>query len=138
MEEKEIIYRKIGVVMTGVGASSYFISMIIHFNRTFLLLSNLLFSGGILLVLKPEKSMKLFLSRKRIPATVCLAIGLILICFNFGLLGSLSQLVGAFLLFGGFIPYIFESLKEVPIIGEFIKKITIPDFIYQMNNEKLP
>jgi hypothetical protein len=123
-----------GVVITGIGVVCFIVSTFARFSRFVLLLANILFFSGIVCTLGLMKSHNLFLSQKRIPATVMLGLGLVLILFNHGFLGLIAQLAGSFVLFGGFLPIIMKRARKIPGIGEYFR-FALPGFMYSMNQE---
>ena len=112
-----------GKVMSGMGSIIFLVSLFFNFNRALLIISDILFICGIFFILGKNRSMHLFFYQNRIPATILLIFGLLFIVFDRGGLGCLLQLFGAFLMFGGFIPFFLNEIKKIPIICDLFRNI---------------
>jgi hypothetical protein len=135
MEEDEATNRQAGVFLTAVGGLWFLSAAFVGFKRWILISSNALFFTGIGLIIGTEKLERLFLAPKHLRASVCLVLGFLLILFNRGMLGWTIQILGAFLLFGGFLPVILKKFRRIPGIGDHVR-VTLPKFVYDMNPEE--
>ena len=137
MEDIDQSNKKIGVICSAIGALGFLISIFMNFNRTYMLLSDCIFFIGIFFILGTNRTIHLFASPKRAPATALISFGIIITLFNHGFYGAIIQLIGAFLMFGGFLPHLFHSLSKLPIIGPLFR-VALPSFFYEMNDDNLP
>lgn len=129
--------KKIGVICSAIGALGFLISIFMNFNRTYILISDCLFFVGIFFILGINRTIHLFTSQKRLPATLFMSFGIIITSFNHGFFGAIIQLIGAFLMFGGFLPKLFNSLSKLPVIGP-VFRVALPSFVYDMQDDNLP
>ena len=112
---------QLGKILSGIGGAGFLIGFAANAHRGMLICSNFLFFVGIFLIIGFERAKKLFLRPSYIKGTGFLIFGLILTIFNHGFVGSAIQLVGAYFVFGGFIPVIMVHLRKLPIIGPIFK-----------------
>jgi hypothetical protein len=136
MAEDETSVRQLGVFLTGIGSLLFVSSVFAGFGRGILLTSNVSFVVGVFCILGFQKACKLFFQPRHIPATLALAIGLAFIAFCHGFIGLVCQLIGAFLMFGGFLPIVFNRLRKVPVVGPYLR-VPLPRFVYGMNAEEM-
>ena len=137
MEDIDQTNKKIGVICSAIGALGFLISIFMNFSRSYMLFSDCLFFVGIFFILGIDRAIHLFTSPKRAPSTGFMAFGIVLAFLNHGFYGAIFQLIGAFLMFGGFLPHLFHSLSKLPIIGP-IFRVALPSFFYEMNDDNLP
>ena len=112
---------QLGKILSGAGCAGFVLGFIAKCHRGMLICSNVLFFVGIFLIIGFERAKKLFTRQKSVHGTVFLAIGLIFTVINHGFIGSVLQLIGAFVVFGGFVPVIMVHLRKLPIIGLLFK-----------------
>lgn len=131
--------RQLGTFLTGSGSVVYLLSILCGFSRTGMLISNVAFFAGILLILGVGRCQRLFLGEKHLVATVFIGFGAVLIIANKGFFGFICQGAGIFMLFGGFLPVLLSKLRRMPVIGQYMK-FSLPGFVYKMKDseETLP
>lgn len=105
--------KKVGSVLTGLAGLLFSIAVMMKFHRGLLLLSNLLFFAGLIVILGIEKFQKLFTQQQRLPGTICFGIGIFCIVINKGFLGFLSDLVGIYICFGGFVRMMITRVRKL-------------------------
>jgi hypothetical protein len=135
MAEDESAVRQLGVFLTGIGSLLFVSSVLTRFSRGVLLTSNASFIAGVFCILGFRKACGLFFRPRHIPATIALATGIAFIALRRGPIGAVWQLIGAFLMFGGFLPVVFNRLRKVPVIGPYLR-VPLPRFVYGMNAEE--
>ncbi|EAX95825.1 hypothetical protein TVAG_375340 [Trichomonas vaginalis G3] len=105
--------KQLGSILTGLGGVAFAIGVVAKFHRGMLILSNILFFAGLIVILGLEKFQKLFTQKQRLPGTICFAIGLIFILFNKGLIGTIADLAGIYICFGGFVRMMLINVKKI-------------------------
>ena len=112
---------KIGVAMTAFGAFFTFLGVIFFLDSAFLTLGNLLFVGGVFLVMGPARCKSFFVERKRLRASVCFFLGILLVMMGYCFLGLCLQGFGFLNLFGNFFPMVIRVLEVTPLIGTVLR-----------------
>ena len=110
------------VIGSGVigGGFLFFILGIFSFSSEFLITANLLFLIGLNLLMTPRNFINFLIRKEKLKGTVAFFIGIILIFLKQAILGIIGELVGAYWLFGGFLPMLFTVLSKIPVLGLLI------------------
>lgn len=111
---------QLGKILSGIGGASFLIGMLFSFHCGMLVFANILFFVGIFFIVGLERGKKLFTRKKAVPGTCLLVIGFIATFINHGFYGSFLQLLGASIVFNGFIPYITARIRKIPVIGPIL------------------
>ena len=123
---------KIGIFMVMAGLSSYSVGLLFFFDRSLLLLGNILFLVGIRMLIGFMGSVSFFVKRGKLKGSLFYFFGLFVIIIKFAFIGAILQLYGIFILFYSFFPHLFEWVLSVPLIGPFLKHNRF--FNYLMNS----
>jgi hypothetical protein len=138
MSGNEEGYRNLGTLLTIAGGLSFFSAILSGFNRRMTVASNLLIFAGVALVLGPQKFIQFLSNSKRIAGTLTFILGFVLVVFNRRFFGAICELIGIFILFGGFVPRILNVLQRMPYIGKYFR-FALPSFFYRnVDEEELP
>lgn len=113
--------RKVGVPMLGVGAALTVLGISLFFNKTLLRLGNLCFVGGVPLTIGPGRTMGYLMKKEKARATVCLALGILLVFAGWPVVGIVLEAFGFLNLFGNMFPVAMAILKNMPVIGPLLK-----------------
>jgi hypothetical protein len=107
----------IGAGVTGFGVLFFIIGIFTFLNRKLLVTSSILLILGLSLALGPLSLVRLLIQKDRVKGTVAFLGGVVLIFGRLSLPGVACEAVGAYWLFGGFLPIILSILSRVPLVG---------------------
>lgn len=113
--------KKVGIMLLGGGAIFTLLGISLFFNKTLMRLGNLLFIAGVPLFIGPGRTTGYFLQPKKARATGCLAFGIFLVLVGWPILGICLEAFGILNLFGNMFPVFMILLKQMPIVGSFMK-----------------
>lgn len=84
------------MLLVGIGASLYFLGLIMFIDRLFMFLGNIALLAGVGYFSGPLTLMTFFLRPAKIKGSICFFIGLFLLIAGWGLLATILQLYGMF------------------------------------------
>jgi hypothetical protein len=111
--------RKLGILFLSAGAAFTALGITLFFNKTLMRLGNLLFVGGIPLMIGPGRTLGYFLQPKKARATGCLVSGIFLVLVGHPVIGILLEIFGLLNLFGNMFPVLLIMAKNLPVVGSF-------------------
>ena len=135
MQDNETRFKNMGTLFTIAGGMSFLSSIFSGFKTRTLIVSDLLFFVGVFLILGPTKFLQFVISKKRMYGSITIFIGIVLVLFKRNVFGGIIQLLGIFLMFGGFLPKLITVLRNTPVIGKYFR-FALPSWLYR-NNEDL-
>ncbi|KAF8473024.1 Got1-domain-containing protein [Russula ochroleuca] len=112
--------QKIGVGLTSFGALFMMLGIMLFFDGALLALGNILFLGGLFLIIGPQKTFYFFARKNKLRGTACFLGGILLVFFKWPTIGVLVEMFGFLNLFGDFFPVIITFLRQLPFIGQFL------------------
>jgi hypothetical protein len=112
--------RKIGIGMTFGALLFGFLGVVLFFDRALLTLANLLFLGGVTLIIGPTRTVAFFIVPQRLKGTVCFATGLVMVLMGWCFTGLIVEGFGFINLFGDFFPYVLAVVSRIPIVGTIL------------------
>jgi len=112
--------QKIGVGLTSFGALFMMLGIMLFFDGALLALGNILFLGGLFLIIGPQKTFYFFSRKNKLRGTTCFLGGILLVFFKWPTIGLLVEMFGFLNLFGDFFPVILTFLRQLPFIGQFL------------------
>ncbi|KAH9991764.1 putative GOT1-membrane protein required for ER to Golgi transport [Russula vinacea] len=112
--------QKIGVGLTTFGALFMMLGIMLFFDGALLALGNILFLGGLFLIIGPQKTFYFFARKNKLRGTACFLGGILLVFFKWPTIGVLVEMFGFLNLFGDFFPVIITFLRQLPFIGQFL------------------
>ncbi|CAF3663291.1 unnamed protein product [Rotaria sp. Silwood1] len=112
--------QKIGLGLTIFGVGFIFLGMIFLFDKGLLAVGNILFLGGLCMIIGLERTVRFFFQSFKIKATALFFGGILLVLIGWPLTGIIIEFYGFFLLFGGFLPIVINFLRRLPIIGSIL------------------
>ena len=115
---------KIGMFLVLTGLSSYLLGLLLLFDRSLLLIGNLCFIVGIFVLVGLLGGLTFFTSKGKLAGSVYFFIGFTAITFKWAFVGALVQLIGLYGMFRSFLPFLFEYLMGVPVLGPFLSELT--------------
>ena len=116
MEENTIL----GLFVTGIGAFLFILGTLMLLDRALLIMSNLLILIGANILMTPKKFLDFIIQKERLQGTFAFFLGISLVFFKLPLPGILSEVVGAYWLFGGFLPMLWTLILKIPYLTQFI------------------
>ncbi len=112
---------KIGILCCSLGVLFILLGVLFFFDAGLLAIGNVLFLVGIPLILTVKRTVAFFTSRERLRGTVCFFLGISLVLARWALVGMIVELIGAFELFGRFLPIVVSLLERAPYIGPVLR-----------------
>jgi len=112
--------QKIGVGLTSFGALFMMLGIMLLFDSALLALGNILFLGGLFLIIGPQKTFYFFARKNKLRGTACFLGGILLVFLKWPTIGVLVEMFGFLNLFGDFFPVILTFLRQLPFIGQFL------------------
>lgn len=109
--------QKIGVGLTSFGTFFMFLGILLFFDGPLCALGNILFLGGLPLIIGPKKTFYFFARRNKLRGSFCFLGGILLVFIKYPFFGMLIEGLGFLNLFGDFFPVVLQFLRQVPIIG---------------------
>lgn len=82
------------------GAFFLFLGVILFFDGALLALGNVLFTGGITLLIGPQKTFYFFARKQKIRGTICFFSGMMLVFAKWTIIGMIVEAIGFLNLFG--------------------------------------
>ncbi len=92
--------KEIGVGLVSFGVFFLFLGVILFFDAALLALGNVLFTGGITLLIGPQKTFYFFARKQKIRGTVCFFTGMLLVFMKWTFIGMIVEAIGFLNLFG--------------------------------------
>jgi len=112
--------QKIGVGLTSFGVFFMMLGVMLFFDGALLALGNVLFLGGLFLIIGPQKTFYFFARKNKLRGTACFLGGILLVFLKWPTIGVLVEMFGFLNLFGDFFPVIVTFLRQLPFIGQFL------------------
>ncbi|KDN43009.1 putative GOT1-membrane protein required for ER to Golgi transport [Tilletiaria anomala UBC 951] len=112
--------QKIGVGLVSFGTFFLFLGVLLFFDAALLALGNVLFTGGITLLIGPQKTFYFFARKQKIRGTACFFAGMLLVFMKWTFIGMIIEAIGFLNLFGDFFPVILNFLRQLPFIGNLL------------------
>mmetsp|Transcript_17310 Transcript_17310/g.44089 ORF Transcript_17310/g.44089 Transcript_17310/m.44089 type:complete len:143 (-) Transcript_17310:38-466(-) len=114
-------HQKIGVLLTVCGLVFTLFGMLLLFDRVLMALGNLLFLCGILFLIGPWKTIVFFRQGNNILGSICFLGGVLLVVVGWPFIGIIAETYGFLKLFGGFLPYVIMSMRQIPLFGYLLR-----------------
>ena len=111
---------KIGSFLVLAGICSYFVGLVLFFDRSLLLIGKLCFVIGIFVLVGIWGGFVFFTSKGKLVGSLYYFIGFVTIMMKWPFIGGLFQIFGLYGMFKSFLPFLFEYLMSFPIIGPFL------------------
>jgi len=121
--------QKIGVGLTSFGVLFMMLGVMLFFDGALLALGNVLFLGGLFLIIGPQKTFYFFARKNKLRGTACFLGGILLVFLKWPAIGVLVEMFGFLNLFGDFFPVILTFLRQLPFIGSFLNLPYIRPFL---------
>jgi len=105
------------------------LGVMLLFDGALLALGNILFLGGLFLIIGPHKTFYFFARRNKLRGTACFLGGILLVFLKWPTIGVLVEMFGFLNLFGDFFPVILTFLRQLPFIGQFLNLPYVRHFV---------
>ncbi|KAI8998330.1 Golgi Transport [Gaertneriomyces sp. JEL0708] len=130
--------QKIGVGLTAFGVLFMLIGVMLFFDGGLLAIGNILFIGGLFLVIGIQKTFFFFARKEKMRGTICFVGGVLLVFLRWPVIGMMVEAFGFVNLFGDFFPVIVGFLRKMPVIGTILNTPVISHTIDKIVGSKLP
>ena len=107
---------KIGLALTGFGVFFTVFGVFMFFDRGLLAFGNLLFLTGVIFTIGAAQTLSIFRSDP-LRGALPFASGVFLVVVGLPVFGFLLEMVGAYFLFGSFLPYLVTWGRALPFVG---------------------
>lgn len=112
--------RRIGLALLGSGMVVTMLGVSLFFNKTLMRMGNLLFIGGVPMMLGPSRTLGYFLKPEKFRATACLGLGIFLVLIGSPVFGIALEIFGLLNLFGNMFPVLMAVAKQLPVVGPIL------------------
>ncbi|KAJ3016931.1 golgi transport 1B [Thoreauomyces humboldtii] len=130
--------QKIGVGLTAFGVLFMLIGVMLFFDGGLLAIGNILFLGGLTLVIGLQKTFFFFARPEKMRGTICFLGGILLVFFRWPVIGMAVEVFGFVNLFGDFFPVVIGFLRKVPFIGSLLNTPGISHLLDRVMGSRLP
>lgn len=113
--------KKVGLGLIGFGIFFTFLGALLFFDRGLLALGNILWLGGVAILLGWHATLKLFMNKANYKGSVSFLLGLFFIFVRWPIVGIILEIYGCLALFGGFWPSVRVFLYQIPVVGWIIQ-----------------
>lgn len=121
MTTKVLCLLEVGMGLLVIALFLYVVGLTLFFNRTFLLIANIFFLGGIYFFVGFSSTVGFFMKKGKRRGSALYFSGILLILLHFSLIGSLLQGIGVFLMFKSFIPACLDTIRFIPGVEMIIR-----------------
>lgn len=108
------------------------------FDGTLLAIGNIMFLGGLVLLIGMQATIRFFSRREKIRGTLLFFFGVTLVFFKFAKLGILVEILGGLSLFGQFLPNVVAFLRKMPFIGPVLSAPGITRVVDKLSGHQFP
>mmetsp|Transcript_36755 Transcript_36755/g.57468 ORF Transcript_36755/g.57468 Transcript_36755/m.57468 type:complete len:147 (+) Transcript_36755:137-577(+) len=113
--------RKIGIGLTAMGLLFTMLGVLLFFDSGLLAVGNLLFLGGVFLILGMQRAKNLFLQPSKLRGTGMFAVGILLVIFKWPKIGFMVEAFGFVNLFGNFVPHLIIVARHTPGVSKLFE-----------------
>ena len=113
-------FQAIGYGLLGFGVLFFILGILTLGKRQFLVTSNLLILLAVNLIYGVREFIRFIFQRTRIVGTLAFFLGITLVFLRMPLPGIISELVGAYWLFGGFLQLFWSYILKIPCVSWII------------------
>jgi len=112
--------QRIGIILSVLGIFFAFLGVIFLFYKGLLTIGNLLFIGGVGLILGRQGTVNLFFQKRSLRGSISFFIGIILVLMGWTFIGIIAEAYGFFYIFGSFFPIALAFLRKIPVLGTIL------------------
>jgi Got1/Sft2-like family len=122
---------KIGTGLLALGVVFIALGIMLFFDSALLALGDILFLSGLTLTIGIQRTIRFFSRPDRMQGILAFFGGIFLVLMRWPIVGMICQFYGFIYLFGQFFPIVYQSLKDMPVIGSVLKIPAIDQFMSQ-------
>jgi hypothetical protein len=134
--------QKVGVAVSGFGLLFLVGGVVMFFDTGLLVIGNLMFLVGLVLVIGVQKTKAFFFQRRdKWRGSLCFFAGCALILARYAKLGMLLEAIGFVSLFGDFLPFLVGFARRLPVLGPVLNApyvCLLVDKLFGANVQQLP
>lgn len=120
---------KIGTGLMFLGCCFLFLGCLFLFDSAMLALGDVLFLSGLTLTIGISRTIRFFARPDRLRGVIAFFSGFLLVMLRWAVFGMILQLYGLVILFGQFFPIAAQSMKDMPVIGQFLQMPAVERFL---------
>lgn len=124
--------------LTAFGMLFMVLGILMLFDSSLLTIGNILFLGGLTLIIGVQKTIQFFARKQKLRGTVCFFFGVLLVLLKWAVIGMLVEGFGFVNLFGDFFPVIVSTLRRLPVVGTLLNLPGISNAVDRLSGSKLP
>ena len=109
-------FTKIALGLLAAGVFLFFLGILLLLDRALLVMSNILILMSIFLLMGIKQFLNFAIQKDRLHGTLGFFVGVLLVFIKYPLPGIICEIVGAYWLFGGFLPMLSSLLLKVPFL----------------------
>lgn len=110
----------LGVGLCLLGSVAFMLGIAMFLDSVLMSIGNLMFLGGIPMILGIAKTKNLFLRPSSRKGSITFAVGIFLVLFRWPFFGFVLQAFGFLNLFGDFFPGLLRFARALPVIGNIL------------------
>lgn len=110
----------IGVGVTGCGVLIFLIGILTLLNREFLVTADILLLIGLNMIYGIKEFIQFLFKKEKLVGTIAFILGIVIVFIKLPIPGIICQIVGAYWLFGGFLPLLLSIIGKIPIVSMFV------------------
>lgn len=111
---------EIGIGLTAFGLAFMILGILLLFDKGLLAMGDLLFLGGVTLLIGVKRSTRFFFQRKKAKGSALFFGGMLLVLVGWPVIGMGVEVFGFINLFGDFFPIAIAFMRRMPIVGNFM------------------
>ena len=117
-------FGKIALGLLAAGVFLFFLGILLLLDRALLVMSNILILMSILLLMGIKSFITFAIQKDKLHGTIGFFAGILLVMAKYPLPGIICEIVGAYWLFGGFLPMLQSLLLKTPILLKLLPFLT--------------
>ena len=116
MEDRKVI----GLGLLLLGTLLFFVGVLLLLDSALLIMSNIAYLMGIVALMGPKEFLDFALQSDKKQGSMLFFIGILLVFCKSPIPGIVCESVGAYWLFGGFLPLLRSILLKLPYVGPYV------------------
>lgn len=116
--------QKIGAGCLGIGVVLFFLGVLMLLDRALLIMSNILILMSVVMLMGVQGFLQFVIQKDKLRGTVTFSTGIIFIFAKIPVVGIVLEVIGAYWLFGGMIPFLKSFLLKLPILSMILPFLT--------------
>ncbi|ORZ39710.1 vesicle transport protein [Catenaria anguillulae PL171] len=130
--------QKIGVGLTAFGSLFLLLGVLLFFDGGLLAIGNVLFLGGVTMLIGLSKTFAFFARKNKLRGTLCFFAGILLVFMRWPIIGMMIEVFGFINLFGDFFPVVIAFLRRIPVIGPLLSAPGVTHLVDRLAGTRYP